>query len=329
MISVLLPVHNAAATLPHTLRSLQWQTDADWELIAVDDGSTDNSAALLAEAPKTKLIRQAHKGLVAALNHGLEHCSGELIARLDADDVAHPRRFELQRRALHDDPTLALVGSSIRIFPSTQVKSGFRRYERWLNGLLTHDEIVRDLWVESPFAHPSVTMRRGWLNDGYRDFDGPEDYDLWLRLAEKGARFAKLPQPLTWWREHPQRMTRQHPAYRHEAIRRLKVEVLKRTWLQRNPPVVVWGAGDDGKRLARELRAQGVTVKAFADLNKGRIGQLIDGSPVFSPREPYDPGIRDMCFHLAAVGRDGGRRIVREEMEAHGLRELRDFLCLA
>lgn len=329
MISVLLPVHNAAATLPNTLRSLHWQTCTDWELVAVDDGSTDDSADILRSSPKTRLIQQPHRGLVAALNRGLEHCTGAYVARLDADDLAHPRRLELQKQALEEDPGLALVSSKVRLFPSHVIRSGFRRYERWLNGLLTHEQIERDLLVESPFVHPSVMTRRSWLDDGYRDFDGPEDYDLWLRLYEKGARFAKLPQVLTWWREHPSRLTRQHPAYRQEAIRSLKVQALKRTHLKHNPPVIVWGAGDDGKRLARELRSQGTKVDHFADLNRGRIGQRIDGSPVFSPREPFDPALLAGRFHLAAVGKDGGRKQVRAEMESLGLQELRDYVCLA
>ncbi|MFN7135207.1 MAG: glycosyltransferase family 2 protein, partial [Myxococcales bacterium] len=99
-VSVLLPVRNAEPWLEEALGSLRAQTFPDYELIAVDDGSTDRSAAILARAaaedPRIRVVPGPAKGISAALNAGLVHCTGELVARMDADDVALPKRFERQ-----------------------------------------------------------------------------------------------------------------------------------------------------------------------------------------------------------------------------------------
>src|SRR5437868_8877864 len=118
MISVLLPVRNASATLPEALASLHAQRGAPpVEIVCVDDASTDGTPALLGRDARIKTVRGEGRGLVAALNLGLSHCRGDLIARMDADDVAHPDRLRLQAAQLEKDHSLGAVGSLIECFP--------------------------------------------------------------------------------------------------------------------------------------------------------------------------------------------------------------------
>ncbi len=193
-VSILLPAYDAEATLAACLRSVQRQTDGDWECIVVDDGSSDGTAALAARFaardPQIRLERRSRQGLVAALNHGLTLCRADLVARMDADDVMLRRRVELQRRALESNPHDAAVGCHVRMFPRAILRDGSRNYEAWLNGLRSPDEIHRDLFVECPVAHPALMIRRSCLErlGGYRDMGWPEDYDLLLRLAAAGLR---------------------------------------------------------------------------------------------------------------------------------------------
>lgn len=329
LVSFLLPVRNARATLEAAIASLRWQTFTDWEAVVVDDGSSDGSAQRLAELaslePRLRVFSRPPAGLVASLNFGLARCSGRFVARMDGDDICHPRRLERQLDWLEE---FEVVGCGTRIFPMTEVRCGFLRYQNWLNSLLTPAQHRRDLLVESPLVHPSVTLHREWLEavGGYRDQGWAEDYDLWLRLTERGARLVKTPEILFFWRDRPTRMTRTDQAYSAERLRALKVDYLLRNHLDTKRQAVIWGAGRNGKRLAREVVRQGGRVAAFADLHPGRIHQRIDDIPVLHPESvTRAPDL----LHLSAVGQDGGRAQVRLEAHRLGLQEGIDFLCLA
>jgi glycosyltransferase involved in cell wall biosynthesis len=154
MISVLLPAYNAQDTIRQAIVSLQRQTFADFEIIAVDDGSADETGAILdgISDPRLKVIHIPHSGLIPALNAGLEHCAGDLIARMDADDVCHPERLSLQSEFMSAHPDVSVCGCLARSFPRKAVKAGFLKYESWLNSLISHEEITRDIFIESPMA---------------------------------------------------------------------------------------------------------------------------------------------------------------------------------
>lgn len=215
LVSILLPVHNAGKTLRLALRSLLEQSLRDWELIAVDDGSTDGSRALIEQAAacdtRVRLLRLPHRGLVHALQEGLNAASAPWIARADADDVCHRHRLELQLRRADASPRVDALATRVR--PLGQTGEGMGRYIEWQNGLITHEAISRSLFIESPLAHPTMLLRREALDaaGGYRDAGWAEDFDLWHRLREAGARFEKLPQRLVAWRDPPGRLSRTHP----------------------------------------------------------------------------------------------------------------------
>jgi chromate transport protein ChrA len=157
-----------------------------------------------------------------------------------------------------------------------------RRYERWLNSLVTHEQIARDLFVESPLAHPTAMLLARTLRSlgGYRDQGWPEDYDLWMRAYAAGLRFAKVPRCLYWWRERADRLSRVHGAYSPAAFRRCKVHHLKALHLCEESVVTIWGAGKEGKALARHLRRENIAIAAFVDVDPRKIGMTVLGAPV-------------------------------------------------
>ena len=331
-VSVLIPVYNAVGTLGAALRSVEWQTLEDWEALVADDGSTDGSLELAraraAADPRIRVLALPHRGLVPALQEGLRACRAPLVARMDADDLSRPDRLLRQVAYLERHPGVDVVGSRVRIFPVATCTEGMARYETWLNSLVEPEELTRDLFVESPLVHPSVVVRRSALlaAGGYREARGPEDYDLWLRMWERGARFGKVPEVLLFWRDTPTRVTRTDPRCHRDRFRDLKVEALLRTHLESGRPVLVWGAGRPGKDLARDLGARGVPLAGFVDSHPGRRGQRIAGLPVLGPDQVPGPG---EAFLLSTVGRPASRAEIRLHLQARGWREGRDFLCLA
>jgi glycosyltransferase involved in cell wall biosynthesis len=328
-VSVLLPVRDAAPSLGACLESLFAQTLGSHEVVAVDDGSSDGSGALLDQAARgdrrLRVRHQPPRGLVAALNAAAAEARAPLLARMDADDVAHPARLELQAERLGADRRTDVLGCRVRLFGQTG--PGMRRYVRWLNGLLDHEAIRADLLVESPLAHPSVMMRRALLErlGGYRAFDGPEDYDLWLRAEAAGARFAKLADVLLDWRDGPARLTRRDPRYGPARFFALKLEALERRLGGSGRPLVVWGAGPIGKAWARALRARGQRVAAFVEVDPRKLGQRVHGAPVLGVEEAPRGGDE---LHLAAVGRGDARARIRQAARALGIADV-DLIAVA
>lgn len=332
-VSVLLPVRDAAEWLPTALASLARQSLVEHEVVAVDDGAEDGSSALLRRAaaadPRVRVIRQPPRGLVAALNEGLDACRAPLVARMDADDVCHPRRLELQGRRLAERPDLGVVTSDVTLFPSSRTAEGFRGYVRWLNSLADHEAMARERFVESFVAHPSIMARTELLRaaGGYRDLEWPEDYDLWLRLLEAGVRFGRVPRPLLAWRDRPDRLTRTDSRYAKRRFLACKAHFLARGPLARGR-ALIWGAGPTGRELARSLMAESVVLDAFVDVDPRLFGRVVRGVPVIPP-DALEARLAADTVVLAAVSARGARELIRRRLDALGLTEGLHYWCAA
>ena len=333
-ISVLLPVRDAATWLDACLASLARQTFADFEVIAVDDGSADGSGDILdrwATADRRiEVIHQPAAGLVPALTTGLDRCRGELVARMDADDISHPLRLELQAGLLDAHPEIGVASCLVRHFPSRRVARGFRIYEGWLNSLRSHEEMATARFIESPLAHPSAMIRLETLLEagGWRDAGWAEDYDLWLRLFESGVGFAKVERILFFWREHGSRLTRADARYSVPNFLRCKARYLARGPLAGGSEVILWGAGQTGRRLSKHLRGEGVGIARVVDIDPAKIGGALRGIPVIAP-EALPDHLRAGTVLLAAVASRGARELIRARLVELGLVEGRTFWCVA
>jgi len=290
-VSVLLPCYNSSETLEESLTSLQNQTYPDFEVVCIDDGSADESADILEEwskkDPRFVLLKTKHQGVVGAANAGLSLCRGEIIVRMDADDRCHPDRIRLQRDYLLKNPGIAVVGSLVKGFPEGQIGEGFQLYYDWLNSLVSHEEITRQIFVESPIANPSAAFRKSWIQNlgGYRDQGWPEDYDLWLRFYLAGARFAKVPEVLLEWKEHPGRLTHTDSRYSLENFLRCKAHYLAKGPAQGRDAVFIWGAGMTGRRISKHLVREGLPLAAFVDPDPKKIGNTRRGKPILGVNE--------------------------------------------
>jgi glycosyltransferase involved in cell wall biosynthesis len=328
-VSVLLPFRNAAATLAAALDTIRVQSLQSFECLVIDNESTDNSARIAAALCRSdhrfRVLRQSGD-LVEALNAGVEHARAPYIARMDADDLAHPRRLERQLAWLTADPSLTIVSSLVAGVPGQQLRDGMHRYLSWLNTLRSPDEIRNALFIESPLVHPSVMLSRDAVRSvgKYQHTSGPEDYDLWLRLLLGGHRAAKVPEPLLHWRDSPDRLTRVDPRYQRQRffdtkLRYFPIVVPPGTQFQ------VWGAGPIGRRWARALRTRGYAIRRFIDVDPRKIGRTACGASI-EPPEYLTPG---EGFVLAAVGSPGARERIESYLRGRDLRPWRDYLAVA
>ena len=204
-----MPVFNAEETLAECLDSIFQQTLQNFEIVAVNDFSTDRSAEILRSYHDSRIhvVDNQNKGIVSALNRGLKLCQSDLVARMDADDVMYAQRLEKQFDVLSNKPDITLCATQARKFPEEIIRAGYIEYMRWQNACLTRQDIQNQIYIESPFAHPSVMFRKSRVAElgAYRDGEFPEDYELWLRLFHAGESMMKLDEVLIDWRESDSR----------------------------------------------------------------------------------------------------------------------------
>lgn len=335
-VSVILPCYNAAGTVDETLQSLLQQTLEAFEIIAIDDGSTDHTLQRLQAWSKRDrrihILERPHRGVIEAANAGLEKCTAPFIARMDADDVAYPQRLAKQLSFLNQNPDIAVVSCLVEGVPPEAVGQGFQIYLDWLNSLITPEAIAREIYIESPVANPSTMIRKSWFMEaeGYQEHGWPEDYDLWLRLHLAGAKFAKVPEVLLSWREHPDRLTRTDSRYSVENFLRAKAHYLCQGIVKERDAVILWGAGQMGRRLSKHLLRGGAPLVAFIDIDPKKIGRKRRGCTIHAPTDLPTLWERFQSpILLAAVGSRGARALIRKQLATMGFQEGRDWWAVA
>jgi len=235
-ISVVIPAYNASAWVAEAIESVLAQTVPPHEIIAVDDGSTDDTRDVLAKyGDRVKVVTQQNQGVAAARNHAARVSSGDWIAYLDADDVWHPRKLELQAEAIRQRPDVGLLGT--RAGDVHGVGTSVEREPRLAPLEWT------ELAVKNHFTASSVMVRRELLElvGGFdTELHGPEDYDLWLRVTEM-TRSALLDTELVGYREVPGSLGRRARSMEH-GLSRVLAKMDERS---------VWGARRVLRRKAR------------------------------------------------------------------------------
>jgi glycosyltransferase involved in cell wall biosynthesis len=331
LVSVLLPFHNAADTLAECIESILAQTLTNIEIIAVNDFSSDDSLYCLQQYKddRIKIIDNKHRGLVSALNTGLGCCHAPLIARMDADDIMYPNRLFKQYEYLCEHHDVVLLATQARKFPEATIRNGYREYMRWQNSVLSHDDIHKQIYIESPFAHPSVMFRRDSLiaAGAYRHGEFPEDYELWLRLLHLGHRMEKLAEVLLDWRESENRLSRVSHNYSRNAFDHIRAEYLSQDKRIHNKRIVFWGAGRKTRQRVQYLLDKGFEPAVWIDIDPKKIGNRINGVEVVEPAwlERSDAN-GNKPFVLNYVTNHGARAIARNYLERIGYVLGQDYL---
>jgi len=334
-VSVVMPVWNAATTVAAAVASVRAQTLCDWELIVVDDGSTDATVAEIDRAgagdARVRLLRRVHGGVVAAANAGAAEARAPFVARLDADDEMMPGRLAAQVALLASRPEIGVASSLVEFGGDPISARGYALHVDWINSLLEPDEIARSRFIESPLANPSAMFRRELIDrhGGCADTGEPEDYELWLRWLDAGVRFSKVPEVLLRWNDPPARLTRTDERYSESSFYRCKCRYLARwmrTFVAPGRAVFLWGAGRITRKRFAALADHGVRIDGYIDVDARKIGTRVAGVPVIAP-ESIPP--REACFVIGAVGVRGARELIRADLAARGGVEGADFIFAA
>lgn len=284
-VSVLMAARNAAPTVDASLRSLQRQSLTDWECLVVDDGSTDHTvarvAALASTDPRIRVLQTEARGVVAARNLAAVEARGEAVAILDADDLAHRLRLELQWQQLEAQQG-GVVSCWPRYFRRKMMGEGLVRYESWLRRQRDGAGLLRARFIEMPYAHSSLLVERavGEHVQWYQEHDWPEDFDFALRLAASAAPHGVVPRVLLGWRVRDNSASRTDPRYSLDAFTRCRAAALARDYLQADRSWVLWGHGETGKALRQALAKWDRRPSAILEIDPRKIGHWVDRIPV-------------------------------------------------
>ena len=328
LVSVVLPVRDAEATVERAARSILDSIVREIELIVIDDGSTDSSAEIVRQIndPRLRLVQQDALGVCSAANCGAAEARAPVIARMDADDYSHPARIGKQLSLLHDSGA-DMVGCQVRVVDVFgQAVESMQRYEQWSNSLTEPSRIAAMRFVELPIVNPTLMVKREVFELGFRKGPWPEDYDLCLRALGQGCTASKVPEMLFDWIDSGGRLTRTDERYSPQAFDRCRRVHLLDGPLAGKAIVDLWGAGQAGKPWLRWLQAEGFTVRHVVEVSPKKIGTNIHGVPVIADTELPLP---DGTPLIIAVGAAGARELIEADLVKKGYLPGKDawFVC--
>lgn len=205
-VSVVMPAYNAEKYIEDAIESILNQTFTDFEFIIINDGSSDKTKSIIQAFHDSRLVyleNSKNLGIVETLNKGLNYASGEYIARMDADDIAMPKRIEKQIKTMERNRTIGVLGTGTRVFGD-----GIETYDS--HSSLNSDELKANLLFSTCLCHPSVMIRKNVLDRHYLKYDsqfkGAEDYKLWWDIVQV-SKLSCLPEPLHCYRIHPNQIS--------------------------------------------------------------------------------------------------------------------------
>lgn len=284
-ISVLIPFKNEKKFIAQTLESIFSQDEQNFEIIAVDDHSDDNSVKIVSEYTakdsRIKLFTNNGSGTISALKTALENSSGELITRQDADDLQPTEKLaELKHLLTTNGPGHIATGLVKYFCEDKTVGNGFLKYEKWLNNLCRDNSHRKNLFKECVIASSNWMLFKDDLKriKGIQEAEYPEDYFFVFKVFEHNIKVVSSNKVTHLWRDHPNRASRTLEQYRDQKFFPMKVKFFKKFHGSKN--ITLWGTGPSGKKLAKELLKEDISFHWVSN-NKKKIGAVIYGVKIY------------------------------------------------
>ncbi|MFL1012273.1 glycosyltransferase family 2 protein [Flavisericum labens] len=282
LVSILVPFKNTERFLMECVQSVIEQTYQNWELLMVDDHSSDGSYNLVNKFAKTdsriKLFKNTGSGIIDALQLAFSKSTGDFITRMDSDDIMMPNKIEVLSNNLLENGKNHVAVGLVKYFAEGGVKPGYKSYETWLNKLTIVGSNYNDIYKECVVPSPCWMVYREDLLvcDAFNPNIYPEDYDLTFRFYKKGYRIIPCSEVLHQWRDYSTRTSRTHVHYAENHFAQLKINHFLDIDFNPNKTLTIWGAGTKGKIIAKILIDKNINFEWICD-NPKKIGKDIYG----------------------------------------------------
>ena len=280
LISILTPFKNTEKFLAECLDSILNQSYTNWELLIVDDGSSDSSYDLVSTYSKSekriKLLKNQGNGIIDALKLAFKHSEGQYITRMDSDDIMHSDKLKIMLDLLLKNGKQHVALGLVKYFGSEGISNGYARYESWLNDLTKVGRNYSEIYKECVIPSPCWMIHRDDLIkcDAFNPNRYPEDYDLTFRFYKHQINCIPSNQIIHQWRDYSTRTSRTHEHYAQNYFLDIKLYYFLELDYDNSRPLTIWGAGNKGKTIAKLLIEKQVPFYWICD-NQKKIGKHI------------------------------------------------------
>lgn len=327
LVSILIPFKNTARFLPECIGSILAQTYENWEVLAVDDHSTDDSQAFLKSYAQTdsrfQIFTNVGQGIIEALRTGYAKSTGLFITRMDSDDIMAPNRLEVMVASLLEHGKGHLAVGQVNYFSHRGISNGYARYEQWLNGLTASGTNYSAIYKECVVPSPCWMVHREDLEvcGAFKPDRYPEDYDLSFRFYEKGLRCIPCRHILHHWRDYDTRTSRTSGHYAQNYFLNIKLHYFLKLDHDPTRPLTIWGAGKKGKKIAKGLLKNKIEFFWLCN-NPKKIGRIIYGKKML-----HHSVLRqlDNPQSFVTVANEEAQRMIRDFFSALGQKEGKDY----
>ncbi len=280
-ISILMPVKDAGKYLHKCIDSIINQTYTDWEVIAVNDHSNDNSLKILREYennyPRIKVVNNKGMGIVDALNTAYDHATGLFITRMDADDIMDHNKLKLLLNILEKQGTGFVATGFVKYFSTDKkLNEGYKKYAAWLNNLTKNNNNFNEIYKECVIPSPCWMMHKKDLDSigAFHSETYPEDYDLAFRMYTSKIKITGVNKIIHLWRDYPERASRNDENYADNTFSAIKIKYFLAHDHDPTKKLILWGAGKKGKTIAKSLIKNKISFEWITN-NPKKIGKKI------------------------------------------------------
>lgn len=280
-----MPVKNAEKWLIDTIDSIVSQTYTNWELICIDDHSTDRSRELiltyLKNDSRIQLERNTSSGIIPALQQALKYASGTFITRMDADDIMPTARLQQMVEALNSSPNKTVITGKVKYISEEAVSPGYLKYQNWINARVDHNDFYQHIYRECVVASPNWIVRKDdMLKDQiFEQLLYPEDYDMTFHWLKHDYQIKGISEITLLWREHTERTSRNSSVYDQASFFRLKLGWFTQLNDLKKRSIAILGAGQKGKQTAQFLKDAG-TDFSWHDFHFNKYNSPIHGKRI-------------------------------------------------
>lgn len=260
-----MPFKNTEAFIGEAIESILQQSYKDWELVAVDDFSEDHSAEIVKgyaqRDARVRYFKNSEQGIIAALELALANSNSHYIGRFDSDDIMAEGRLDKMVSLLEKASPKTIVTGMVQYFSDRPISKGYEKYQQWLNEVNLGREQWTEVYRECVIASPNWLMLRSELLEisGFSGLSYPEDYDWCFRCYQAGFEVECLNSTTLYWREHPNRTSRNSEHYAQNAFFNLKIQRFLE--IENFEQLVLWGSGRKARLTASILERNGTSFR--------------------------------------------------------------------